>query len=287
MQTQDLSSEPLLLLVDDNTKSLQNRRELFDEVGFATLAVEDEQQAIKEFVASPGVDVVITDIRLHTKKPLDKSGVSLARRLKEINPEIPIVGYSAAFAEDELTEEERSLFASFYARGGSTPREIMKHIDQWKTLATSFRQERLTAAQEKLEHYRTKYGQTTPEYSIMRFLVPNRLVQSSGDMSSVEDVLRNAGFELRFINRGAPRPTIKDDIAHLQSPLLIWLHKDAEITISEVYGYPEFYSYGDSEEEAIGNLLLLMDGFYRDYKIQSADSARNKQIGGFLDSIFE
>ena len=260
--------------------------EIFNDEGFATLAVEDEHQALREFISSPGVDVVITDVRLHPSMPLDKSGVRLARQLKEISPEIPIVGYSAAYGQNELTDEERNLFTSFYARGASNPREFLKHISAWKELARSFRTERLEDARTRLEGYRQKYRQSAPEYSIMRFLVPNRLVQAEGDTSSVEDVLREAGFELRFISRGTTRPTIADGVDKLQSPLPLWLHKDAGSTISEVYGYPEFYSYGENEEEAIGNVLLLMDGFHQDFKMQKADSARNEQLAEFLQSIF-
>ena len=144
----------------------------------------------------------------------------------------------------------------------------------------------MAEARHRLDHFRTKYGQPSQEYSIMRFLVPNRLIQSEGDISSVEDVLRNAGFELRLINRGAVRPTVQDAIAHMQSPLLIWLRRDAGVTISEVYGYPEFYSYGECDDESIGNLLLLMDGFHRDFKVKRADSNRNVQLAEFLNAIF-
>jgi CheY-like chemotaxis protein len=282
----DSNPGPLMLLVDDDGASLQQRRAMYDDVGFATLAVEDEYQAIREFIASPGVDVVITDIRLHAKMPLDKSGVKLARQLKAINPDLPIVGYSAAFAENELTDEERSLFTSFHARGNATPREIVKNVLFWKEIAIAAAGKRLAEAQTRLQRYREKYGQTSPEFSIMRFLVPNRLVHTDGDISSVEDVLRRAGFELRLINRGTERPTVTDSVAHLQSPLMLWLRRDGEVTISEVYGFSEFYSYGDNEEEAIANVLRLMDGFHRDFESEKADGTRNLQIAQFLNSIF-
>ena len=113
-QAQDTNAKSLLLLVDDDVDSLQSRSELCGARGFDTVTVKDEQQAIKEFIASPGVDVVITDIRLHPDMPLDKSGVKLARRLKAISKNLPIVGYSAAFAEGELTKAERALFTTFY-----------------------------------------------------------------------------------------------------------------------------------------------------------------------------
>jgi CheY-like chemotaxis protein len=276
-----------MLLVDDDAASLQQRRDMYDEVGFATLAVGDEEQAIREFIASPGVDVVITDIRLHAKMPMDKSGVKLARELKAINPDLPIVGYSAAFAENELTDQERALFTEFFARGNATPREIVKSVLSWKQLAMETGERRRAEARSRLQGYREKYGQSSPEFSIMRFLVPNRLIHTEGDVSSVEDVLRKAGFELRLINRGTSRPTIKDGVAYLQLPLLLWLRQDGDVTISEAYGFSELYSYGDSEEDAIRNILLLMDGFHRDFEAQKADGTRNMQIAEFLRSIFE
>ena len=80
----DKPSEPLALLVEDDPQSLKIRREMLNDVGFATVAVQNEQDALREFVASPGVDLVITDIRLHPKRPRDKSGVNLAKKLKVI-----------------------------------------------------------------------------------------------------------------------------------------------------------------------------------------------------------
>lgn len=279
----------LALLVEDDQISLDIRREMLNGRGFATVAVQNEEEALREFAASPGVDLVITDIRLRPERRTDKSGVVLARRIKAISAKVPIVGYSAAFAEKELSDDDRAPFTSYYARGGSEPAQIIRHIEEWKVLADEFREQRQAEARGRLRKFREKYGQPDPVYSTLRFLVPNRLLTGE-DLSCVEDVLRNAGFQLRIIDRGYARPTIEDETAEVRSRILVWLRREADAVVAEVYGFSEFYSFGDTEEDAIRNVLLLLDGFHRDLSNDQEErlgsNERTRDIEEFLKSVF-
>lgn len=282
------SSGPIALLVEDEPKSLKLRQGLLKQHGFLALAVQTAEDAMREFAASPGVDLVITDIRLNPQIPGDKSGVELAEQLKHVAADIPIVGYSAAFAENDLTHEEIGLFTSYYSRGNEKATEIIKHVEKWRRMAEAFRERRRRAAQAKLEEYRRKYPVPEPDFATLRFLVPHRLAQPGGSAESIEDVLHEAGFQFRLIERGHSRPTLADSPAIVKAPIPVWLRTTEGTPVAEVYGFPELYSFGNTEEDAIRNLLLLMDGYYHDSKVHSSsDSNRVKAIDQFLREVFE
>jgi CheY-like chemotaxis protein len=280
-------SGPLALLVEDEPKSLRLRRMLLKQHGFVILAVQTVKDALREFVAAPGVDLVITDIRLNPKIPQDKSGVELAEHLRRIAQDLPIVGYSAAFAENDLTQSERDLFTSYYPRGSSGATEIAKYIESWRGMAEEFHVRRLNEATLRLATYRRKYVLSEPDYATLRFLVPHRLIQTEGSIASIEEVLNQAGFELRMVERGYSRPTLDDQSAHVTSPIPVWLRTEKDASIAEVYGFPELYSFAETKDEALKTLLLLMDGFYQDLRGASDLSDRLKAVASFLEGVFQ
>jgi two-component system, cell cycle sensor histidine kinase and response regulator CckA len=82
-----------ILVVDDNDGVLGLVRELLEYDGFSVRAARGGDEAIEIFTRHPGsIDLVITDMMMP-----GMSGVDLARRLREIEPEIPLIfmsGYS-------------------------------------------------------------------------------------------------------------------------------------------------------------------------------------------------
>lgn len=95
------------------------------------------------------------------------------------------------------------------------------------------------------------------------------------------------GFSLRTRLRGAARPTTDDRIASVKAPILVWLRAESDTSIAEAYGFPELYSHGDSKEEALQNLLILMDGFHQDFGAGGGLSDRLSEVSGFLSDVFE
>src|SRR6266542_1408359 len=95
-------TRPVVLLVEDDRDALVIRKELFETGGFVAYGVQTAEAAKREVRAAPMIDIVVTDINLDPDSAFDTSGVDLAQYLRTEAPGLPIVGYSAVFAEGQL-----------------------------------------------------------------------------------------------------------------------------------------------------------------------------------------
>ena len=84
------NAKPLLLCVDDDSAQLKLRRAVLEEEGFNVLCVTNVVDAIATFREAP-VCCTIADHMLQ-----GQSGIDLARELKRIRHDVPIVLYSGA-----------------------------------------------------------------------------------------------------------------------------------------------------------------------------------------------
>jgi CheY-like chemotaxis protein len=92
--------EPIrILLVEDEFLIAEWVAEAFSEQGFAVHAASNARDALRHLAAAP-VDVLFTDINL----PAGMDGVALARRARQLLPELPVVYASARVAALEPHE---------------------------------------------------------------------------------------------------------------------------------------------------------------------------------------
>src|ERR1044071_8779463 len=112
-----MTFDPVVLLIDDMQKARELHSELLRLNGFTTIAVASRAEAEQELRAGPGVDIVVTDVNLDESEIGDISGIHLASKIREIRPEIPIIGYSGRFEENELPRQYLQLFESVHLRG--------------------------------------------------------------------------------------------------------------------------------------------------------------------------
>ena len=112
----DSGSEVKVLLVEDHPQIAKLRAELFENLGCQVRTAESVQDAIAELSSSAEFDVVMTDINLGND-PKDQSGLELARRIRDSDPDLPIVGYSAVFTELELPMENHPEIAQWLVKG--------------------------------------------------------------------------------------------------------------------------------------------------------------------------
>jgi len=92
----DADSSGTVLLVEDNPEVASVSAGLLEQLGYAVRRVPDAEAALHE-IELDGVDLVFSDLVM----PGKIDGLSLARRLKEIRPDLPILlatGYSDAAA---------------------------------------------------------------------------------------------------------------------------------------------------------------------------------------------
>ena len=99
---------PIILVVEDDPEALDQRTGLLSTLQSAPIGKSSEDEA-REVILRLPVDLVLTDIRLKVP-PDDRSGIALARYVKGTCPDLPVIGYSARVADDELSPAEKEVF---------------------------------------------------------------------------------------------------------------------------------------------------------------------------------
>ena len=141
------------LIVEDQADALGIKRELLEQHGFTVLGARNREQALAEDAAVPSIDLVVTDVNLDPSSPLDKSGLDLAREIRESESGVPIVGYSALFAEDAFPETELESFDRYHPKGTSSPVEVLENVREMQRLARRHRRRRVAKASERIDEY--------------------------------------------------------------------------------------------------------------------------------------
>ena len=89
-----------ILLIDDEAQIIDIERRILERLGYKVTSKTDSEEALEEFSARPeGFDLVITDMTMPKI-----TGDRLARRLMDINPQIPVImctGFNEAITEEK------------------------------------------------------------------------------------------------------------------------------------------------------------------------------------------
>jgi CheY-like chemotaxis protein len=274
VSTSTAERSPIVLVIEDDPQSLEARIGRFEDLGFAVIPAGSFQRALGELDTVPGIDLVVTDINLSREDPYDKSGVDIARHVRETRPGVPVAAYSGQLTEDALSTDEVELFDLRMIRGGYTKRaELSRMFDRCVQLASDGRRQRATAMEDRLEMLRRTYAQLHPEVEVILTLSPDTPSQTPSDA-----VLEREGFRLRAVG---------PDVSHGRRTFLIWSRPTAGETEIEVYGYPNLYAYGPTESVAVERLVELLGLLWQDLADAEhdvvADAARMRE---FLASLF-
>lgn len=107
-----------ILCVDDNEGALSVRKFLLETRGYRVLAFQIPEEALEQF-RQGGVDLVLSDLNM---PGLD--GNELARRMKEIAPDVPILLISGC-----VKAYERAGHADcFLPKGACSPLEVLDKV---------------------------------------------------------------------------------------------------------------------------------------------------------------
>lgn len=93
------SARPSVLLVDDNHDGLIARRSLLEEQGYRVQIANNGEEGLK-LVQTDAFDVVVTDFKMPRM-----DGAELIKRIRQINPKIPVILLSGFVDPLGLTEE--------------------------------------------------------------------------------------------------------------------------------------------------------------------------------------
>ena len=108
---------PLILCIDDDEISLRVRKLLLVSVGLTVLTANSAEGGFELFKQNP-IELVIADHFL-----TDKTGTEIAREMKELKPEVPILILSAAAETIDGLE-----FADGFLSKGEPPEVVLDTI---------------------------------------------------------------------------------------------------------------------------------------------------------------
>jgi two-component system, OmpR family, response regulator CpxR len=107
-----------ILCVDDNEQALSVRKFMLETRGYRVLASLVPEEAI-EALRQGGIDLVLSDL---TMPRMD--GNELARRMKEMAPDVPIL-----LVSNSVKAYERAICGDcFLPKGACSPLEVLDHV---------------------------------------------------------------------------------------------------------------------------------------------------------------
>jgi CheY-like chemotaxis protein len=262
--------QPLVCIVEDRPESLRRRVELFEQLGCVAIGASSRDDALRELGATPLVDLLVTDIHMaDDDHPDDKSGIDLARIVRERWIDLPIAGYSAKFAEDDLSPEERGAFDLSFPKGRQSLSELMTQVEACVALANQHRLRRAAERERELERLRNDVAASVPPAQVLRHF------DADGSANlAVEDSLARAGYRLQLV---PARPE-----QHVREPFAVWLVPGTVGWEAEVYGYPDLYGFGRTVGDAVDHLVELMSLLAHELRGASAAPAIAR-MAAFLD----
>jgi len=236
-----------ILLVEDNRSISAAYKSFFESEGNTVVCAYDSDSAIRLLNENPsfGFDLLFTDIDLvgDPTKGADKSGISFACYAHKVLPNIPVVGHSAYFDNDDISTEERACFDEWFPKGIKTAeREAM--FDKALALAKQKRKARV--------------GQLTMD-----------------DLTAFSDSLSVPSSSNDFEQLGYVRDIIEpNDSNGFVQPFSVWRRNSEDGCELEVEGFPALLAWGDDKEEAYDHLF--------DFIHSNKDLATlpNTQLGG-------
>ena len=115
-----MARKPKILCVDDQAVNLRIRTMLLQQFGCETIAVEDHHSALRA-LDDTQVDLALIDYHLAG----DSTGEELARDLRVIRPQLPLVMLTG---DSSLPESVRECVDAVLIKGASNPADLLNTI---------------------------------------------------------------------------------------------------------------------------------------------------------------
>lgn len=259
------------MIIEDNPGTRRTSVRLLESFGCDVVAAESADRAIAEVWALPRLDLVCADIGLDPRSAEDKSGIRVARTVREINPSIPLAAYSGKGFD--LEKAERDLFDLVEIKGGGIGAEDLEE----------FFDDAVKLAREQSAKVRVdaREAATDPEERVLADLrhVLKRYVVDVSDPSEIEGALEAAGYQIRLVS--------PDACEGLRRPIIVWVQRDNEESIAQLFGASAFFAVGDNEEAAIAHLVVVLREELTDIQGASIATEREQELLDYLRLIVE
>ena len=263
-------SQPLVFIVEDKPDSLRKRVDFFESFDCVVLGAGSRDEALRELGSTPLIDLLVTDIHMaDDSHPNDKSGIELARAVRAMWADIPIAGYSAKFAEDELSHDERGAFDITFAKGRLNVDDLLAQTQACVALAQRHRLQRAADRDEALARLRREFAVTVPSADVLRRFEPDGAANVV-----IEAQLLRAGYRLQLVSASSQRA--------LRESFPVWLVSGEGGWEVEVYGHPELYAFGTNESDAVDHLVELMALVAAELRAARPATRAVEQLADFL-----
>ena len=108
---QDELSPSNVLLVDDDPDIRMLTRTFLEHEGYSVFSSGDAERAVQIFRSVPRIDLLVTDLYMP-----ERSGMELARELKELRKDLPVLMISGGMLEEEQEAKLKEEGWSFLAK---------------------------------------------------------------------------------------------------------------------------------------------------------------------------
>jgi CheY-like chemotaxis protein len=283
---------PVALLVEDKPELLKAKQNLFTVSGFQAICVRSAAEAMREFIATPAVDIIVADLNLDSANEQDLSGMEVAARIREMRPDVPIVAVSGQI--DSLSTAQRQPFTDSLIKGKKlTLGDYDAMLEKWRSDAIAYRERRTSCSKRAVEALEARAEAIPVDYEVLREFLPGR--QSTiepqarqSSFASPDEVLRDAGWWLQLIQAGK---TVADGFTtstrtHLA--VLVWLRKEDSDHIAVLHGFSFLSCKGPEPAEAVERLLKLMAGYHAGKLPPATDvnESERRRLRTHLDAVF-
>jgi CheY-like chemotaxis protein len=248
------------------------------------ICVRTAAEALREFIGTPAVDIVIADINLDPNDERDVSGVDVARTIREMRPDVPIIGVSGQF--DSLSPAQTEPFTDSLVKGRSiSPDDFDDKLDRWRREAVAYRERRTTFSKRALLEVLTTGEQTRVDYEVLREFLPGRAtstVLAAAPVPSADEVLRQAGWWLQLIQAG--RVSTGDRI---RQAVPVWLRKEESQHLAVLHGHSFLSARAPAVAEAVEELLRLMAAWHTGRLApESVSEPERQRLFAYLARVF-
>jgi hypothetical protein len=175
------------------------------------------------------------------------------------------------------------VFTEFIGKGSTSPAQLSARFNQWRDKAIEYRVVRLARAQAELQRLRIKYAIQPSSAEKLREFLPISFQEnpSGGDEASGRD------YRLRLVQAKTAFPDeLNNHPIRTFAPLAVWLCRDEDGVIAELYEHPHIYAWGESPEDAVIQMLMLMHGYYRDLTDTQPETPVLQRLFRFLQHVF-
>ena len=259
--SEQFGNRPVALLVEDKPELLKAKQNLFNVSGFQAICVRTAAEALREFIATPAVDIVIADINLDSSNRWDVSGVDVAAAIHDMRPGVPIVAVSGQF--DSLSQEQTRPFCDSLIKGKNlTLPDYNAKLEQWRDEAIAYRERRTNSSKRAVESLEVDLQVPAVDFEVLREFLPGRRTSKESRprrsaVASPDEVLREAGWWLQLVQAGR---TVGAG-TRTELAVLVWLRKEESDHVAVLHGFSFLSCRGEEPADAVEQLLKIMAAY--------------------------